>query len=355
MSAAAQFLELVGIRLPIIQAPMAGVSTPAMAAAASNAGALGSMGVGAVDAAGARRMIEEALRLTDGSLNINVFSHRPATADAAKESAWIERLRALFAAFNAEPPKALLEIYKSFVVDDDMLELFLELKPRVVSLHFGVPDKQRIKALKDAGIVVVASATSLLEARVIVDAGIDAVVAQGYQAGGHRGMFDPDAADDRLDTLTLTRLLVEKLPIPVIAAGGIMDGAGIAAALAAGACAAQLGTAFIGCPESSADKGYRTALFSDAAEHTVMTRVISGRPARCLKNRFTEFGQGIDDASVPDYPVAYHAGKALHAAAKALGEFGFGAQWSGQGAPFARALPTADLVRTLAEELASSR
>jgi nitronate monooxygenase len=351
----ARFLDLVGIRLPIIQAPMAGVSTPAMAAAASNAGALGSLGVGAVDAAGARKMIEEARRLTDRALNINVFCHRPATADSAKEAAWLMRLQGEFAAFNARPPIALKEIYRSFVEDDDMFELLLELKPAVVSLHFGLPATERVKALQDAGMVVLASATSLTEAHLLAEAGIDVIVAQGFEAGGHRGVFDPEAPDDRLGTLALTRVLTRNIAIPVVAAGGIMDGAGIAAALDLGAAAAQLGTAFIACTESSADEGYRAALFSEAAKHTVMTRAISGRPARCLANRFTELGAGIADADVPDYPIAYDAGKALHAAAKATSEFGYGAQWAGQGAPLARAMPTADLVQALAEELAAGQ
>ena len=185
----------------------------------------------------------------------------------------------------------------------------------------------------------------------IAAAGIDAVVAQGYEAGGHRGVFDPDRADDRLGTIALTRLLVKTLDIPVIAAGGIMDGAGIAASLALGAAAAQLGTAFVACPETSADAGYRAALLGAAAEHTVMTAGISGRPARCLVNRITA---AIDDAprdSIPDYPIAYDAGKALHAAAKAAGEFGYGAQWAGQGAPLARALPAGALVECLRSEM----
>src|SRR5262249_17429302 len=150
--------------------------------------------------------------------------------------------------------------------------------------------QDRIAALRGAGIVLVATATNLREGKAAVAAGIDAVVAQGYEAGGHRGMFDPSGPDDRLGTLALTRLLVKQPAVPVIAAGGIMDGAGVAASLALGAAAAQLGTAFIGCPESSADEGYRAALFSPAAEHTTMTTVISGRPARCVANRFTALG-----------------------------------------------------------------
>jgi nitronate monooxygenase len=142
--------------------------------------------------------------------------------------------------------------------------------------------------------------------------------------------------------------------VPVIAAGGIMDGAGIAASLRLGASAAQLGTAFIACPESEADAGYRAALASDAASHTVMTRAISGRPARCLQNRFTALGAGISSSRVPCYPIAYDAGKALNAAAKAARETGYGAHWAGQGAPLARKLPATELVAALAAELTES-
>ena len=168
-----------------------------------------------------------------------------------------------------------------------MLAALLADKPKVVSFHFGAPPPDRVRALRDAGIVLLGSATSVDEARMLVAAGVHAIVAQGYEAGGHRGVFDPDAPDDRLDTMALTRLLACQLDVPVIAAGGIMDGAGVSAALRLGASAVQLGTAFIACPESLADAGYRAALASEAANHTVMTRAISGRPARCLANRFT--------------------------------------------------------------------
>jgi nitronate monooxygenase len=178
-------------------------------------------------------------------------------------------------------------------------------------------------------------------------------VAQGYEAGGHRGVFDPAKRDDQMGTLALTRLLVRELKVPVIAAGGIMDGAAMAAVLKLGAAAAQLGTAFVGCPESAADTGYRAALFSPASHHTIMTRAISGRPARCLANHFTAIGQMSSKADVPQYPIAYDAGKALNAAAKAAGEFGYGAHWAGQGAPLARALPAAELVAQLRDELNS--
>ena len=344
-------LETLGIALPIIQAPMAGVSSPAMAAAVSNVGALGSIGVGATDAEGARRMISEMRARSSRSLNVNVFCHRPAQADAAREAAWLTQLRPQFEKFGAAPPAKLKEIYRSFIEDDAMLAALLAERPRVVSFHFGLPSAERIRALRDAGIVLVASATSVAEGEAAADAGVQAVVAQGYEAGGHRGVFDPDAVDDRLGTFALTRLLVRQLNVPVIAAGGIMDGAGISAALRLGAAAAQLGTAFIACPESEADAGYRAALMSDAAHHTTMTRAISGRLARCLRNEFTALGASVPAREIPAYPIAYDAGKALNAAAKAAGTFTYGAQWAGQGAPLARSLPAAELVATLAREI----
>jgi nitronate monooxygenase len=345
------FLRKLGIELPIIQAPMAGVSTPEMAAAVSNAGGVGSLGVGAVDADATRRMIAAVRARTERPFQVNVFCNRPAVADAAREAAWLARLGPDFARYGAKPPARLTEIYQSFLTDDAKLAVLLAERPPIVSFHFGVPARDRIEALRAAGIVLLATATNLEEGKVIAAAGIDAVVAQGYEAGGHRGVFDPDGADDQLGTVALTRLLERKLDVPVIAAGGLMDGAGIAAALTLGAAAAQLGTAFVACSESSADPGYRAALLGPPAEHTVMTAAISGRPARCLANRFTALAEGVERGAIPDYPIAYDAEKALHAAAKAAGEFGYGAQWAGQGAPLARALPAAELVARLRSEM----
>ena len=181
--------------------------------------------------------------------------------------------------------------------------------------------------------------------------GIDAVVAQGYEAGGHRGVFDPALPDECLGTTALTRLLVQNLEIPVIAAGGIMDGAGIAACLALGASAAQLGTAFIACPESDADTAYRAALLDKTNVRTTITTAISGRPARCIVNKFTALGDGFPIEDIAAYPMAYDAGKALNAAAKAKGEFGYGAQWAGQAAALARVMHAALLVAELQSEL----
>ena len=346
-------LEKIGITQPIVQAPMAGVSTPELAAAVCEAGALGSLGLAAVDAAGARAMIVQVRQRTARPLNVNLFVHTPAEPSPAREAAWLSAMAPLFREFGTEPPAALRPIYTSFLEDDAMLATLLEVRPQVVSFHFGLPQAERIGALKAAGCVLLATATSLPEAAAAKAAGMDAVVAQGWEAGGHRGVFDPDAPDDRLGTLALTRLLALRSGLPVIAAGGIMDGRAIRAALALGAEAAQLGTAFVGCPESSADAAYRRALGGPAAQHTVMTAALSGRPARGLPNRFTRWGEQVG-LPHPGYPMTYDAGKALIAAAKAAGDDGFAAQWAGQAATLARAMPAAELVTTLVAEMAES-
>lgn len=347
-------LDILGLAHPIIQAPMAGVSTPDMAAAVNDAGGLGSIAVGAVDAVAARAMIDAVRQRTTRPFNVNVFVHPPARQQPEIEGRWIEALTPLFDRYATQPPATLREIYSSFARDDAMLAMLVEARPAVVSFHFGLPDASRIAALKGAGCLLIATATSLEEALAAKAAGIDAVVAQGVEAGGHRGMFDPDAPDEQLAVGALTRLLVAHGGLPVIAAGGIMEGRGISAALDLGAVAAQLGTAFIACTESSADAAYRAALFGPSAHSTVMTRAISGRPARCLANRFTQWGAETN-LPPPDYPIAYDAGKALNQAARAAGEGGYGPQWAGQGAPRARALPVADLMALLIAEMRDSR
>jgi nitronate monooxygenase len=352
---AMSFLDQLGVTIPLVQAPMAGVSTPEMAAAVSHAGALGSIAVGATDAAGAGAMIARTRALTDRPFNVNLFVHATPQADPVREAAWLEALAPSFAEFGAQPPAQLSTIYTSFADDPAMLALLLEVRPAVVSFHFGLPSAQAIAALKSAGIVLLACATSPAEALAVADAGVDVVVAQGIEAGGHRGIFDPEGQDDRLGTLALTRLLVKQDRLPVVAAGGIMDGAGIAAALKLGAVAAQLGTAFVPCPESAADAAFRGALAGPGAGHTVFTKLISGRIARSLPNRFTALESALGGLQPPDYPRTYDAGKALNAAAKAQGESGFAAQWAGQGAPLARALPAAELVALLARELAQAQ
>ena len=355
----AELLERLEVDAPIFQAPMAGVATPEMAAAVANAGGLGALGVGATDAVGAAKMIAAFRERSRRSLQVNVFCHAPPRRDDAREAAWIARLRPEFERVGAAPPTVLREIYRSFLADDAMLELLVAERPKVVSFHFGIPEPARIAALKDAGIILFGSATSLEEGRALAAAGVDAIVAQGWEAGGHRGVFSGDTPtalidDAGLGTLPLVRLLARSLDRPVIAAGGIMDGAGIAAALRLGAVAAQLGTAFVASEESAADAGYRALLASDAAHRTTMTRGVSGRPARCLPTRLTEIGRSGPPDAVPAYPIAYDAGKALHAAAKAKGTWDYGAYWAGQGAPLCRPMAAGALTTTLRSELAEA-
>lgn len=343
-------LVQLGLTVPLLQAPMAGVTTPAMAAAVSEAGGLGGLGLASSTVDAARKAIVETRARTDRPFNVNFFCHVPARRDAAVERAWIARAEPLFAGFGAAPPEELREIYRSFRHDDDaMLALILETRPAVASFHFGLPRPDQLAALRDAGIMLLASATSLDEARAIEAAGLDAIVAQGWGAGGHRGIFDPDGPDERLETEALVVRLARECRLPVIAAGGLMDGRDIARALGWGAVAAQLGTIFVACSESLADAAYRARLL--AGGETVMTRVISGRPARCLANRFTDWGRDAPDDTVAPYPCAYDLGKALNAAAVRAGESGFGAQWSGVGAARARVLPAGEIVAALASEL----
>ncbi|MGI3171155.1 NAD(P)H-dependent flavin oxidoreductase [Pseudooceanicola sp. C21-150M6] len=348
------FLSTLGLSVPVIQAPMAGVSTPELAAAVSNSGALGSIGIGATDTEGARSMITDLRARTTAPFNVNVFVHADPTPDDAISAAWCEALRPLFGTYGATPPDALHVIYKSFAGNEPLIRLLVHLAPPVVSFHFGLPDQDTIEALRQAGCLLLLTATNLEEARAAERAGMTAIVAQGYEAGGHRGMFDPSARDERLPTAALTRQLVLETALPVIAAGGIMDGAGIRAALDLGAVAAQLGTAFVACPESAADAGYRAALGRAAQTGTVMTDRLSGRPARCLVNRMTSWADSHTAIPAPPYPIAYDAAKALNAAAKAAGEYGFGAQWAGQAAARIRPMPAADLVALLRSELAAA-
>ncbi|WP_338332081.1 nitronate monooxygenase [Acetobacter sp. LMG 32666] len=349
------FIDQLGLDLPLLQAPMAGVSTPALAAAVCNAGALGAIGVGATNAAGAHDMIAQVQARTERPFNVNVFVHTTPQPDPLQEAAWLAWLQPLFAQYGAPVPTTLEAPYTSFNDDPDMLPMLLATRPRVISFHFGLPAPEDVQALRNTGAVLLATVTSLTEAQMAQKAGMDGVVAQGLEAGGHRGLFDAAAPDDGLGVVALTRLLARWGGCPVVAAGGVMDGAGVAAMLDLGAVAAQLGTAFVACSESGADAAYRQALMGPAAHHTRLLSCISGRPARGLANRWSTLVGPQPMPEPPAYPIAYAAAKALNTAARACGETGFGAQWAGQGAPLARAMPAAELVRTIQSELALAR
>ena len=344
------FCERLGLAHPIIQAPMAGTSTPALALAVSRAGALGSLATGATAAAVVAQQLAELRVATTKPFNVNVFCHQPPTPDPRRDAQWLAYLRPFFRELGTEPPASLAEVYPSFLVNEALLEVLVAARPRVVSFHFGLPTAAQAAALRQAGALLLGCVTSVAEGRAAVALGLDALVAQGIEAGGHRGVFDV-AADTHLPALDLTRQLARALPLPVVTAGGLMTGADMATALRAGAAAAQLGTAFLLCPESGADAAYRAALLRQPPLPTVLTEVISGRPARGLANRFTqEVDQPGRPATAP-YSRAYAAGKALAAAARQAGQTGFAVQWAGTGAARARTLPAASLVQILAEEL----
>jgi len=352
--AASAFMKAHALSLPVIQAPMAGVSSPQLAAAVSNSGAIGSLGLGSSDIAAARRMIRETRALTNRPFNANFFCHGKNTLKPGQHRQWHDMMVAAFRQFDAEPPATLQEVFVSFHDNEGLVPMVLEEKPPIVSFHFGLPAQPVIAAMHAKSLYLIASVTCLQEAQAAEKAGMDAIVAQGIEAGGHRGIFDENGDDSALGLMALVPLLARSVRIPVLAAGAIMNGAAIRAALDMGAAAVQMGTAFIGCPESLADAHYRQWLQSDAAWHTVMTRALSGRPARTLKSAFTELARTINTAEVAPYPYAYDMAKQLHKLAKAHGHHGYGAYWAGQGAPLARFMPAADLVETLAKELKSA-
>ncbi len=349
----AQFKQIVDVWYPIIQAPMVGVSTPALAAAVSNAGALGSIGLGASNAGQARALIQQTREMTDRPFNVNLFCHQPAVADPAREVQWLDYLGHYFTELGVLAPQQLESPYPSFSEQPEMLAMLLEEKPAVVSLHFGLPSGDWIEQMKAAGIRLIATATNVDEAVAIERAGLHAIIAQGREAGGHSGIFDPASDDPELGTGPLVQLILERCKLPVIAAGGIMDGRGIRAAQDLGACGVQMGTAFILCPESAADDRYRRLLIRREGLETRITHVISGRPARGIVDRWWRDVDSPDQPPCPAYPIAYSAGKALKRAGADSGQFGFDAYWAGQGAALAREMPAGELVRQLVEELYS--
>lgn len=349
------FPTSLSLRTPIFQAPMAGISTPALAAAVSEAGGLGALGLGASSVEVAREAIKATRARTTRPFAVNFFCHTPPPRDQQVEKAWLARLQPHFARLEAQTPEGLEEIYQPLRAGSEMADMVLEEAPAVVSFHFGLPQPQLLKALRARGCLTLASATSLHEAQTIMGAGLDGVIVQGWEAGGHRGSFDPQAPDERLPMRPLLAKIRANLPeTPLVAAGGLSNGADIAEMLALGAQAAQLGTAFLACPESATGPAHRELLTTENAT-TTMTAAISGRMARCLVNEFTALGEGAAPEEIPAYPLAYDAGKALNAAALKRGENGYGAQWAGTGHSSALTLPAAQIMARLEKQLGAAR
>jgi nitronate monooxygenase len=330
--------ELLEIERPILQAPMASAATPALAAAVSEAGGLGALGSAMLPVDELRRQTAEVRERTGRPFQLNFFCHeRPEmTGDIAA------RAREYFAPLYDElglgdPPEPSAPAVD---FDDARLEALLELRPPVVSFHFGLPPQDALAAIRETGARILATATTVAEARHLEEHGVDAVVAQGAEAGGHRGSFLVEGDDGPVGTLALVPQVVDAVGVPVIAAGGIADGRGLAAVLVLGAGAAQIGTAFLPCPESGISPVYRAALRGAEADATVLTRAVSGRPARALKNRMT-----IELSGVLPYPAQLSLTLPLRQSAAETGAFQ--AMWSGQGAALATEAPAGEVVEAI--------
>jgi nitronate monooxygenase len=348
--------QLLGIDLPILQAPMAGSQGSALAIAVSNAGGLGAL-PGALLSLDTLRDELTAIRAgTDRPYNVNFFCHEPPIADPAREAAWHTALAPYCAEFKIDPSTMAAAGGGRAPFSDAVADVLEEFRPPVISFHFGLPNDALLARIRRWGSRILSSATTLHEARWLDARGVDAIIAQGLQAGGHRGHFlSPDLAL-QTDTLPLLAILAGAMKTPVIAAGGIGDARDVAAAFATGASAVQVGTAFLLCPEADTRPAHRAALLRAATQggQTALTNVFTGRPARGLVNRaMLELGPLSPIA--PAFPLAATAMAPLRAAAEENGSGDFSPLWSGQGIGGCRVMPAAELVRELAAAVVDGR
>ena len=345
-----ELLDLIGIDLPIIQAPLAGANGSAMAIAVSEVGGLGSLPCAMLDAAKARAEIGVIREQTAKPVNVNFFSHKPASPDPDRDAAWKRHLAAYYEELELDGSASAPAVNRA-PFDEAMCEIVEDLKPEVVSFQFGLPVGPLLGRVKAAGCRVLGCATTVEEARWLEDNGIDIVVAQGYEAGGHRGMFLTDNISTQVGTFALVPQVVDAVNVPVIAAGGIADGRGIAAVFALGAAGVQIGTAYLFTPESLISDLHRTALKAARDDGTAVTNLFSGGPARGLMNRImSEIGPMSDQ--VPAFPTAGGALAPLKAVAEARGVSDFTNLWSGQAASLCYEAGSGDLTRRLAEDAA---
>ncbi len=339
--------ELLGVEHPIIQAPMASATTPALVAAVSNAGGLGSLGSAALSPDQFRAQADAVRQATNKPFNVNFFVHAEPTLEPAAAQAMRDRLSPYYAALELGEPPAPRPLFPTFA--GAIYEAVLALKPRIVSFHYGLPAPDVVEALKAGGARILSSATTVAEAAALEQAGADAIIAQGYEAGGHRGTFLQDIDAGVVGTFALVPQVVDAVAVPVIAAGAIADGRGIAAAFALGAHGVQIGTAFLACPEAAVHPLHRQALRETRGEDTRVTRAISGRPARAIRNRFIE-EMGADERAALAFPLQYSLTAPLSAASKQRDESDCLVMWAGQGAALAREMPAGELLAKLAED-----
>lgn len=345
-----RLLDLMGIELPILQAPMAGANGSAMAIAVSDAGGLGSLPCAMLDAAKVRAEIGVIRQRTAKPINVNFFCHTPPKADPQRDAAWKARLSGYYAELGLDADAPAPNVNRA-PFDEAMCAIVVDLKPEVASFHFGLPAPALLERVKAAGSFVISSATTAEEALWLEAHGCDAIIAQGYEAGGHRGMFLANTIATQAGTMALLPQVVDAVKVPVIAAGGIADGRGIAAAFALGASAAQIGTAYLFTPESTITAIHRANLRAARDDHTALTNLFTGRPARGLVNRvMREVGPMSDLA--PAFPTAGGALAPLKAKAEAAGSGDFSSQWSGQAASLGREMGAAELTRKLAQDAA---
>ena len=340
-------LDLLGIEHPIIQAPMAGATNAQVVAAVSNAGGLGSLGAAGVAPAKLRETVTAIRGGTERGFNVNLFAAD--TEEFDRDARPGPRLAAKLAEYHDEFDLGHVPVPgPMFGPFDEQLEVLTEEKVPVISFHFGT-DATAVEKAHSAGAKVLCSATTVAEATALEEAGVDVVIAQGSEAGGHRGTFTIDYEKALVGTMALVPQVVDAVKVPVIAAGGIMDARGIVACLALGASAVQMGTAFLGCPEMSVLAAWRESLLRARAEDTTVTKALSGRPARGIRNRYIEEVEALDETLLP-YPAQYSVSRDLRKSGAERDDPDFMSMWAGQGVQLIRSMPVADLMQDLVNE-----
>lgn len=347
------FAQRLGLQVPLIQAPMAGVQVHALTVAVSETGGLGSLPAAMLTPAALREELQAIRASTARPFNLNFFCHAEPAPDAAAEAAWLDALRPYYDELGVDASKIGLGASRA-PFSDDAAALVEEFRPPVVSFHFGLPNAPLLQRVKRSGAFVLSSATTVDEARWLEAHGADAVIAQGLEAGGHRGHFLSDDLSRQLGSFALLPQVKAAVRVPVIAAGGIADAAGVAAAMALGADGVQIGTAYLLCPEATTSALHRAALQSEAAAHTALTNLFTGRPARGIVNRVMR-ELGLQRAAPhPAFPRSTAALAPLRAAAEARGNSDFSPLWSGQNNSGCRAIPAAEMTRALCRGFAST-
>ena len=337
--------ELLSIQLPVIQAPMAGAQDSRLAVAVCRAGGLGSLPAAMLSVESLRSELAAIRRQTDRPYNVNFFCHAPPEPDAAREALWRQTLAPYYEELGLEGG-ALPGGPARAPFSQEAAAVLAEHPPAVVSFHFGLPTAELVARVRQGGSKILASATTVHEALWLEAHGVDVIIAQGLEAGGHRGNFLSPDLTLQLATFALLPQVVRAVRVPVVAAGGIADAKGVAAAMALGAAGVQVGTAYLLCPEAGTSAVYRAALQSEAARHTALTNLFSGRPARGIVNRLMK-ELGPMRAAVPEFPLAAAALGPLRAKAESEGRSDFSPLWSGQNASGCRALPAAEITREL--------